>query len=89
MPQTDLACLLCQLDDTITYADKDITYTRAELNSHLAGTTHRREMQLRRAFCIDMDDEEQAQCPICKTNIQGADAFVAHCEDEHPEQIEF
>ncbi|KAK7180359.1 hypothetical protein DPSP01_013128 [Paraphaeosphaeria sporulosa] len=88
VPKANLHCPRCQTDPTMPEKAKARTYSRFDLNRHMAGGTHTRDAQLRRALKMDgLDTKSLIVCPDCKALCKGTRKFMIHVEDFHTEQL--
>jgi hypothetical protein len=87
--QADLTCPRCKVDPTITQADKERRYNLFRLNTHMRGSTHSRESQIRRTLKQDgyTDNTTWVQCPICAYKYKGIRRFISHMKAEHEEHL--
>jgi hypothetical protein len=66
--QSNLLCPRCQIDPTMDKASKEKRYNLYKLNTHMRGTVHVRENQLRRALKLDGHTNSTGVivCPVCE-----------------------
>lgn len=92
MQYSDLQCIQCKLDPSVSYQKKDLKYTHSELNQHLKSNFHTRREQVLRCFNIDKDDNGECRCPCCgdnSTEMYKAKAFISHMESDHRTVMKF
>lgn len=90
--KSDLQCIQCKLDPSVSYQKKDTAYTHSELNKHLKSNFHTRREQVLRCFNIDKDENGQCRYPCCgddSTVLYKEKAFISHMESDHRTVMEF
>jgi len=92
MQYSDLQCIQCKLDPSVSYQMKKTTYTHSQLNEHLKSNFHTRREQVLRYFNIKKDNNDQCRCPSCgddSTKMYKEKAFISHMESDHRAVMEF
>jgi hypothetical protein len=90
--KSDLQCIQCKLDPSVTYQKKVTTYTHSQLNEPLRSSFHTRREQVLRCFNIDKDDNGECCCPCCgdnSTERYKGESVISHMESDHCAVMEF
>jgi hypothetical protein len=88
LPDSNLVCIQCQLDDTFSPAEKARRYTKYQLDRHLSSmksNPHSREEQIKRAInnTLKAADDDTLDCPLCDvTGLKKSNALT-HLKKQH------
>ncbi|KAH7344368.1 hypothetical protein BKA66DRAFT_579444 [Pyrenochaeta sp. MPI-SDFR-AT-0127] len=86
--QSNLLCPRCKIDPTMDKSAKERRFNLFRLNTHMRGSTHTREAQLRRALKLDgMDNTSMITCPTCTAMVKGVKKFMKHVKSAHKETL--
>lgn len=80
---SNLTCVLCALDPTVSDDIKNQIYNRSKLDRHMKGNFHSREQEVQRAANNTAVDG-RLNCPECNKEM-AKERFTKHLESDHPE----
>lgn len=86
IPNSNLQCMLCLLDPSVSDEVKNIRYARKKLDRHLKTMFHSRKTQLERA-AKNTEQDGKIECPLCEWSFK-KNVFAKHLQEDHKEWTE-